>query len=118
VRQRRRYLARAHVGPDDATALVRAVRLRVHLVLEIALGGLRGHVNAGARDVEFPAVVDAAQAFLFVAPEEQRGASVGTRVLYEANRAGGCPIGDELLAQELDTHGRAIGRWQLVGADS
>ena len=45
----------------------RRVGAGAHLVLEVGLGRLRRHVDAGAGRVELPAVVDAAQAFLFVA---------------------------------------------------
>ena len=48
VGQRRRHVARAHVGPDDAAALYAGVGARAHLVLEVALGRLRRHVDAGA----------------------------------------------------------------------
>ena len=82
VRQRRRDLARAHVGPDDAAALLRRGRpAPCTLSLKLDFGRLVRHVDAGARDVELPAVVDAAQAVLLVAAEEQAGAAVRAVVL-------------------------------------
>ena len=50
------------------------VRAGAHLVLERALLGLVGHVDAAPGHVELPAVVGAAQPALLVAAEEQRGA--------------------------------------------
>ena len=44
------------------------------LCLKFDLGGLVGHVDAGAVDVELPAVIHAAQAGFFVAAEEQADA--------------------------------------------
>ena len=49
----------------------------VDLVFEVALGGFGWHVDAVAGDVKFPAMVDAANAALLVAPEVERGATVG-----------------------------------------
>src|SRR5262249_4111083 len=57
---------RAHVAPGATTRLGRRIRLEGDLVPEVALGRLAGHVDTGARGVELPAVVDAAQAALLV----------------------------------------------------
>ena len=116
VRQRRRRLARSHVGPDHAATLSRRVGLDAHLVLEVALGGLRRHVDAGAVHVELPAVIDAAQSFFFVAAEEHGCAAVGAGVVEQPRSPGAVAEGDEVLAQQPDAHRRAIGRGQLVRA--
>jgi hypothetical protein len=62
--------SRPHVRPDDAVALHTRVSDGAYLALEIAFGGLRGHVDTSTRHVELPAVIDAAQPVLFVAAEE------------------------------------------------
>ena len=62
VRQWWRCLARSHVRPNDAAALYTGICNGPYLVLKIALRRLAGHVDAGARHVELPAVVHAAQA--------------------------------------------------------
>ena len=79
------------------------------LVLKVGLGGLVGHVDAVAVDVELPAVVDAAQAGFFVAAEEQGRAAVRAVVLDQADLAVGVAEGDELLAEEQDPHGSESG---------
>ena len=85
VRQRRRVAARAHVDPDEAAALVDLVGLGVDLVLEVLVRRHVGHVDAVAVDVEFPAVIDAAEAVFLVAPEEQRGAAVRAAMVHDAD---------------------------------
>ena len=102
-------LARPHVGPDEPARLVRRVGVDAHLVLEVALGRLGRHVDAGAGRVELPAVVDAAQTCLLVASEEERGAAVGTGLREETDVAVGVAEGYEVLAQDAYAHRRASG---------
>ena len=79
------------VRPDDAAALLASGRRsRVTLCLKSRLGRLVGHVDAGAVDVELPAVVDAAQPGFFVAPEEQRRAAMRAVVLRAGRPARWC----------------------------
>src|SRR5262245_57645490 len=47
-------------------------------------------------------MVDAAQAILFVATEEQRSTPMRASVLDQADVVGSCAEGDQLLAQQLD----------------
>ena len=110
---RRLQLGRAHVDPDDVAHLRRGVGGDLHLVLEVALGGLGGHVDAVAVHVELPAVVDAAQPGLLVAAEEEAGATVRAVVVDDAHDAIGVAECDELLAQQLQSHGGAVGIGQL-----
>src|SRR5207247_706488 len=77
VGQGRRRLPWSHVGPDDAVALDTGIRFCLDLCLEIALGRLRRHIDALARDVELPAVIDAPQAVFLVAAKKERGAAMG-----------------------------------------
>jgi hypothetical protein len=79
-----------------------------HLVLEVALGRLGGHIDAGAGRVELPAVVDAAQTGLFVASEEQRCAAVGTGLREESDLAVRVAECDEVLAEEAYAERRAV----------
>src|SRR5438309_1521217 len=67
VGQRRRCRAWTHVGPDQSAALLARVGDGRDLRAEVTLSRLVGHVDAVARDVELPAVVDAAQTRLLVA---------------------------------------------------
>src|SRR5439155_15013726 len=117
VGQGRRGLAWTHVRPDDPAALYAGIGYGADLALEVAFGGLGGHVDAGAGDVELPAVVDAAQALFFVPTEEERRSSVRAGVLDKAELPRRRPKGDEVFTEQADSQRRAVGRGQLIGAD-
>ena len=55
-----------HIDPDDAIPLGARVSFGVHLVFEILMRRHVRHIEAIAFGIEFPAVVDAADAALFV----------------------------------------------------
>ena len=107
--QRRRLLARAHVGPDEARALGHLVGLGLDAVLEVLRRRHVRHVEAVAFDVELPAVIDAAQAAFLVAAEEQRGAAMRAAMLHDADAAVGVAEGDQLLAEQQEPHRLAVG---------
>jgi hypothetical protein len=86
----------------------------VNLVFEVAFGGFGRHLDAVAVDIEFPAMIDAANAALLVAPEVERGAAVRAVRLDDANFVIGVAKGDQILAEQAQTHGRAIRMGQLV----
>src|SRR5262249_6089620 len=108
VRQRRRRAARPHVGPDDVVALGTRIGRGAHLRLEAALRRLAGHVDARALAIELPAVVHAADPFLFVTAEEERCAAMWAVILDETDLAGRGAEGDQVLAEEPDPDGRAV----------
>src|SRR3954466_14836690 len=87
-------LRRAHVKPDQARALLRRVCGDVDFVLEVGLRRLRRHVDAGSREVELPAVVDTAQAGLFVTAEEQAGTTMRAILRDDADVAVSVAEGD------------------------
>src|SRR5215468_8128637 len=99
-RQRRRYLALAHVNKDEPVALDDAVRLGPDLLAEVMFGRNIGHVEAIAFGIEFPAVVDASQPALLVAAKEQRGATVRAAVVENPDATGAVAERDEPFAQE------------------
>ena len=113
VRQRRPVLRRSEVGPDDAARLRRRVGRGADLVREAQLLRLVHHVHAAAVDVELPAVVDAAQAAVLVAAEEERHEPVRAVLVEEPDAAARVAEGDQLLAEQLDAHRRAVGPGQL-----
>src|SRR5262249_57703033 len=96
-------------------ALGAGVRAGAEFGLERALLGLARHLDAGALTVEFPPVVDAANALGLVAPEEEGRAAMGTVVLDEPDPAGRQTERDQVLAEEPHAHRRAVGLRQLGG---
>ena len=117
VRERRRgVLLGPHVGPDDAVALERAVGLQEHLVLEVALGGLARHVNAGAVRGELPAVVAAAQALFLVTSEVERRGAMRATGRHGGDRAAGEAHDEEVFAEEPRAVRHAVGL-DLAGED-
>jgi hypothetical protein len=115
ARQRRRFRARAHVDPDHTGPLDRPVGVCLDLLLEIRRRHAR-HVQAVAGDVEFPAVIDAAQSAFLVASEKQRGAAMRAAVIHHADMALAVAEGDELFAEQHQTDrgtvGNELGRHQ------
>jgi len=70
-RQWRRLLARTHIDPDQAIAFGDHIGLSFDLVFEVLMRRRVRHIDAIALRVVFPAVIDAADAVLLVAAEEQ-----------------------------------------------
>ena len=66
----------AHIDVDQTAALGHLVGPRLDLLPEVLIRRQIGHVEAIAGGVEFPAVIDAAQAAFLVAAEEQRRTTV------------------------------------------
>ena len=100
TRQRRRLGARPHIDPHDAGAFDRAVRLGADPVLEVLLRRHVRHIDALAGDVEFPAVIDAAQPVRLVAAEKQRRAAVRAAMVHHADPAFAVAKRDQLLAEQ------------------
>src|ERR1043166_7928644 len=117
VGQRRRLASRAHVRPDNPAAFFARVRNGFDFALEVRLGGLIGHVHARAVGRELPPVVDASEAGLLVAAEEETAPAVRAVVLDQADRAVGGTEADQVLAEQFDPQWRAVGLGKLIGAD-
>ena len=101
---RRPLVVRSHVRPHDAGLFDGRVSRRLDLGTKIRLGRLVGHVDAVARGVELPAVVHAAQAALFVAAEEQRGAAMRAVLGHQANLTVGVAEADQVLTQQTHAY--------------
>src|SRR5260370_972364 len=97
-----------HIDPGDSAGVGAAIADRFDFRFEVGLSRFVGHVDAFTARVEFPTVVDAAQARLLVAPEEQRRAAVRAVVGDKAGRAVGIAPGNEVLAQHADADRVAI----------
>src|SRR3954464_5994623 len=74
-----------HVGPDHSVPLLAWIRLDLHTFLQAAADRLRGHVSHRACHVEFPTVVYAAQATVFIAPKDQGRATMRARLIDETH---------------------------------
>ncbi len=109
LRQRRRgRLLLAHVDIDKTALLRRAIgdglgacRILV-LVRQVRL------IETIAVNVEFPAVIDAADAVLLVTPEEQRCTPVRAPMVHDADPAGCVAECDQLLVEQLQANRDAI----------
>ena len=114
---RRRRLATlfAHVGPDHAAPLDGRVGLDSDLGVEVAVRRFVHHVQAIAVHVELPAVINAAQATSLVAAEEKGSQSVGAVLVQQSHLAIGVPEGDQILAQQPDSHRGTVGFGQFRG---
>src|SRR5205823_2428632 len=108
LRQRRRFLALAHIDIDQAVALGDPIRLRLDVALEIRVVGDVRRIDAIALRVELPAVIEAAQAVLLVAPQKQRGAAVRTFVVHDPDPTRGVAERDQSLAEQHQPDRRAI----------
>ena len=115
VRERRRLCARPHVRPDHTGCLLARVGRRPDLLLERAHLRLVRHVDAAARDVELPPVVDAAQAVVLVPAEVERRPAVRAALRKQAHASGRVPEDDEILAQQAHPHRVAVGFGKLLG---
>src|SRR5579859_1615160 len=107
-RQRRRLRPRSHIDPHEPGTLDRAVRFGADLVLEILMRRHIGHVDTSAGRIEFPAVIDAADATLLVAAEEQRRAAVRAPMIHDPDAPRAVAKGDELLAEQHQAKRRPV----------
>ena len=104
-----------HVNPDQPAVDGRGVSRDANLVFEVAFGRFGRHVDAVAVDVEFPAVIDTANAALLVASEVERCAAVRAVRLDHSDFVIRVAKGDQILTEQAQAHGRAIRLGQLVG---
>src|SRR5581483_10767710 len=96
---------RAQVGPDEAASLLAGVSCQADVVLEAELRWFGGLIDAVPRDVILPAVIDATQAAVLVAAEEEVSAAVGAVAVDEADLAVAVAEGHQLLAEDVNADG-------------
>ena len=87
IGQRRLQLRWSHVDPDNATDFHRWVGRGTDFILEMQFFGFVHHVDTAALNVELPAVVDTAQATLFIAAKKQRYAPMRTVLIEQPDTA-------------------------------
>src|SRR5262245_17175697 len=109
IGQRRLQCRWSHVGPDNAADFHRWVGRGTNLILEMQFARLIHHVDTAALNVELPAVVDTAQATLFIAAKKQRYPPMRTVLLEKPDTTGRVTKGYQVFAQQLDAHRWAIG---------
>ncbi len=111
IGEARRHRLPAHIDPYQPARLVDRVAAHRHALGEfLALAqGLGRRIDAFALDAEFPAVEDAAQPAFLVAREGEAGAAMRAAFLHEADPSIGHAEGDEVLAEQPDPLGRAVG---------
>ena len=85
VGKQRHLVPRPEIGIDDAAGFMRGVSSVTQFFPEVAVAGLCWRIKYVAVHVVFPAVVDAAQAALFVAAVEKRGSAMRTTLAEQAN---------------------------------
>ncbi len=114
VRQFRHRVRRAHIGPDHLAPFAHRIGLDADQVLGIEIGIGGRHVDAAAVGIEFPAVIDAADAAFLVAAEPEIGAAVRTILIDHPDHAAGVAERQQLLAHHHDLLGRTVGVGQFL----
>jgi len=91
-----------------AGGLARRIGFMLDLAREAAFRRLRRHLEHVAVDVEFPAVIEAAEPAILVAREHERGTPVRTQLVKHAKPSLAVAEDDEVFAQQPHLDGRAI----------
>src|ERR1700722_13457759 len=108
-------LRRPHISPYQASVFARGVSRDPYLVFESVLLRLVGHVDAGAIHVEFPSVVNASQAALFIAAPEKARSPVGTELINQSHMPVRGPEGNQVFSQEPHPDRGTVWSWHLRG---
>ncbi len=78
---------RAHIGPDHVAPFAHRIGFDPDQVLGVKIGIGGRHVDASTVGVEFPAVIDTADAAFLIAAEPEIGAAVRTILVDDADHA-------------------------------
>ena len=108
------FLLGAHIGPDEAAAFARRIGFLLAIERQASAFGLAGLIEDVAVDVEFPAVIQAAQSAFLVAPERERRAAVQAALAENTQASLRIAEHDEVFAQHPGAHRRAIGFRDLL----
>ena len=103
-----RRTARPHIRPDHLGEFTRRVSLDAHLALIRGIGWHVRHLDAVTVEIEFPAVVDAANCAIFVAAEKQIRSAVRTGRLHQTDTPVAGAESDQVFVHHLDANWRAI----------
>ena len=77
-------------------------------VFQLAVGRFARRLEAIAVDIEFPAVINAAQTAVLVATEEQRRAPMRAIGIHQPDAAIGIAKRDQILGHQPNSHRRAV----------
>src|SRR6267142_2725273 len=113
VRQFRRSLRQAHIGPDDAAALHARITGVLHFFHELLLGRYIGHRDALAVWGVLPSVIGAAQPVLFHVPEVKGSKPVRAVSPNEPDLSSLGAEQNQIFAKEFDSHRPAAGLSQM-----
>jgi hypothetical protein len=113
--ERRHPLPRSHPRPDETTRFVARIGDVLHFLAEIACRGLGRHLQDVAGHVHFPAVVQAAQPALLVAPQREGRAAMGTALVQHAEASLAVAEHHQVLAEDARVHRRAVVLLHLLG---
>ena len=80
----------------------------LHFFNQATAKRLRGHVHHIASHIHLPAVVQATQTTVFVAPVDQRNFAMRTIFVHDTHTAFGIPENNQVFAQNSCLDGRAI----------
>ena len=105
----RHGFGRTHPDPDKARALAHGIGLVLDLFSKAGACRLGRHLDDIAVHVDLPAMIKAAQAAVLVAPEHQRRTAVRAHFIEHANAALCVAEDHEILAEQADFQGVAIG---------
>src|SRR5262245_55110929 len=92
-------LLRSHIGPDKTAALARRIGFLLAIERETTAFGFAGLVQDVALNVELPAVIEAAEPTLFIAPEGERGAAMHAVLAENAQATLGVAEDNQVLAE-------------------
>ena len=110
LRQRRRRILRAHIGPEYAIAFDARIGFRFDTLFQPAAFGLGRHVQNVAFNVEFLTVVDTADTTLFISSEHQWGAAMRAGICDQSWTAVAIAKGNEILAENFYALGLPVCR--------
>src|SRR5262249_54046753 len=112
-RERWFVLRRTQIGPQHAAALNQWIGFQFDLPRETAFHGFRRDFDALAGMVEFPAVIGAPQAALFVPAEPQRHAAVSAKLVDQSVAALAVAKSYETFRKQLDPYWWTVIRREL-----
>ena len=101
-------LFRSKPRPHEAAGFAHRIRPLLERAFERRTIGLRGHLEDVALDVEFPAVIQAAQAAFLIAAEGERRAAMRAVLVEHAELAVAVAEDDQVFAHEPRLHRRAV----------